>query len=64
MCHIDQYNGQGIIRDENEQDIQFFLMDLQEEIKINDQVSFEIELSARGLTATKIHLLTAEELTT
>jgi cold shock CspA family protein len=63
ICYVDQNSGHGIIKDENEQKIQFFLMELQEEIRLNDEISFEIELTARGLAATKIHLANTAELT-
>ncbi|MDQ0639896.1 cold shock CspA family protein [Pedobacter sp. W3I1] len=63
ICCVDQNGGHGIIKDENEQEIQFFLLDLQEEIRLNDEVSFEIELTARGLAATKIHIVSGAELT-
>lgn len=63
ICFVDQNSGRGIIKDKNEQKIQFFLMNLEEEIRLNDEIFFEIELTARGLTATKIHLANTVELT-
>ncbi|NMN36211.1 hypothetical protein H9N25_05930 [Pedobacter riviphilus] len=63
ICYVDQNGVHGIIKDENEQKIQFFLMDHQEEIRLNDKISFEIELTAKGLAATKIHVVSTIELT-
>lgn len=63
ICYVDQNSGYGIIKDENEQKIQFFLMELQEEIRLNDEIYFEIALTARGLAATKICLANTVELT-
>ncbi|TCD18985.1 hypothetical protein EZ456_21075 [Pedobacter psychrodurus] len=63
ICYVDQNSGHGIIKDENEQRIQFFLMNLQEEVRLNDEISFEIELTARGLVATQIHVVNTTELT-
>ncbi|NII82186.1 hypothetical protein [Pedobacter sp. SG908] len=63
ICYVDQNGVHGIIKDENEQKIQFFLMDHQEEIRLNDKISFEIELTAKGLATTKIHVVSTIELT-
>ncbi|WP_029276136.1 hypothetical protein [Pedobacter borealis] len=47
ICYVDQNSGHGIIKDENEQKIQFFLMELQEEIRLNDEISFDRAYSKR-----------------
>ncbi|MFW0718618.1 hypothetical protein [Pedobacter sp. N23S346] len=54
---INRNEKYGIIMDDNFQDIPFISIDLPEGIKVNDQVSFEIELGVDGLIATKISLI-------
>lgn len=56
VLRIDQSIGRGFIQDENEQEIAFCLKSLDENIKINDTVEFEIELTRHGLTAMNINL--------
>jgi len=57
IIRIDQSAGRGFIEDENLQEIAFCLNGMDGNIKINDLVEFEIELTAHGLTAINISVL-------
>jgi len=57
VIQIDQSTGFGFIRDENEQEIAFYLANLNENITAGDLVEFKIELMVHGLTATNLRLL-------
>lgn len=56
VAQIDFENGQGIIIDENGQDIHFHLDNVADEITINSKITFEIELQERGLVAVNVKL--------
>ncbi|MFC1226325.1 hypothetical protein ACFE6N_21155 [Pedobacter sp. BG31] len=56
VIQIDFENGQGIIVDENEQDIHFQLDNVRDQITLNSKIVFEIELQARGLVAVNVQL--------
>lgn len=56
VIQIDFENGQGIIVDENEQDIHFQLDNVSDQITLNSKIVFEIELQARGLVAVNVQL--------
>ncbi|MCX2493067.1 hypothetical protein OQX63_06260 [Pedobacter sp. PF22-3] len=56
ITQIDFENGQGIIIDENGQDIHFQLEDVKDQIILNSKITFEIELNERGLIAVNVKL--------
>lgn len=56
VIQIDFENGQGIIVDENEQDIHFQLDNVSDQITLNSKIVFEIELQAHGLMAVNVQL--------
>ncbi len=56
VAQIDFENGQGIIIDENGQDIHFHLEDVADQITINSKITFEIDLEERGLVAVNVKL--------
>lgn len=56
ITQIDFENGQGIIIDENGQDIHFQLEDVEDQITLNSKITFEIELHERGLMAVNVKL--------
>ncbi|SDG97895.1 hypothetical protein SAMN05421827_11428 [Pedobacter terrae] len=56
ITQIDFENGQGIIIDENGQDIHFQLGDVDDQITLNSKITFEIELHERGLMAVNVKL--------
>jgi cold shock protein len=56
VIQIDYENGQGIIVDENEQDIHFQLDNVSDQITLNSKIVFEIELQAHGLVAVNVKL--------
>jgi len=56
VVQIDFENGQGIIIDENGQDINFHLDNVADQITINSKITFEIELQERGLLAVNVKL--------
>lgn len=53
---MDIEHGIGVIVDENSQDIQFRLETVSANIGLNSKVTFEIELTAKGLSAMNIEL--------
>ncbi|AZI27407.1 hypothetical protein EA772_19445 [Pedobacter sp. G11] len=57
VSHIDIENKCGTILDENHQDIGFNLEGLSETVNLDARVSFEIELSDKGLIATNVALI-------
>ncbi|MDY0907684.1 hypothetical protein [Pedobacter sp. CFBP9032] len=57
IVRMDNSEKYGVILDNNCQDIHFILINLTESIKVNDQVSFEIDLGEDGLIATKVSLI-------
>lgn len=56
ITQIDFEIGQGIIIDENGQDIHFQLEDVKDQIILNSKITFEIELNERGLIAVNVKL--------
>ncbi|WP_293307828.1 hypothetical protein [Pedobacter sp. UBA5917] len=59
---IDIERGIGIIMDENNQDIQFRLDTVAGYIELNLKVTFEIQLTAQGLSAMSIEIQREKEL--
>lgn len=59
---IDIERGIGIIMDENNQDIQFRLDAVPGYIELNLKVTFEIQLTAQGLSAMNIEIQREKEL--
>ncbi|WP_147243760.1 cold-shock protein [Pedobacter miscanthi] len=53
---IDNEHGFGVIMDENNQDIQFRLEAVSGYIEENLKVTFEIQLTARGLSAVNVEM--------
>ncbi|WP_412468396.1 hypothetical protein [Pedobacter sp. KLB.chiD] len=60
VTQIDFEYGQGIITDENDQDIHFRLDDVSDQISLNSKIVFEIELQACGLVAVNVNLAVEE----
>ncbi|WP_293787326.1 hypothetical protein [uncultured Pedobacter sp.] len=56
VTKIDLEYGQGIITDENDQDIHFQLDHVSDQITLNSKIVFEIELQACGLVAVNVKL--------
>lgn len=54
ILSLDLSEGIGYIEDENEQDIMFHIDSSYNELKLKDNVHFNIELTNRGLKATNI----------
>ncbi len=57
---IDVEHGTGVIIDENSQDIQFRLETAPGNIELHSKVIFDIQLTAKGLSAMNIELQSKE----
>lgn len=56
VLRIDNEHGIGTIMDENGQDIHFRLHEMPNEIEINSKVTFDIQLTAQGLSAMNVEV--------
>ncbi|WP_316828438.1 hypothetical protein [Pedobacter miscanthi] len=56
VIQIDNEQGIGIIIDENGQDIHYRLDTIPNDIELNSKVTFEIQLTAQGLSAMNIEV--------
>ncbi|RZJ89077.1 MULTISPECIES: hypothetical protein [Pedobacter] len=57
ITNIDRTTGIGTITDINEQEIEFSYRNVDLELKLNQQIWFNIEMSSTGLIVSKITLL-------
>jgi len=55
ILSINASNGRGLIEDDNQQEIEFYLSGLV--VKVSDEVSFDIAMGVGGLIAVDLILL-------